>query len=155
MSTLKYQNISGSILVLQEEDKMIPKKFIDLPNTDGEKAGKKIGTIVGIPVFFLLLLCAGIASLSTSSGTAAEPLSKEVEAYRPMVSTYCSKYKIGEYTDLALALMMAESGGSEPDPMQAAMGFYPLNPSGHSVVITLDCCFNPIKVIRTFHLCSF
>ena len=105
---------------------MIPKKFIDLPNTDGEKAGKKIGTIVGIPVFFLLLLCAGIASLSTSSGTAAEPLSKEVEAYRPMVSTYCSKYKIGEYNDLALALMMAESGGSEPDPMQAAEGAYGL-----------------------------
>lgn len=43
-----------------------------------------------------------------------------------MVQKYCDQYKIGEYTDLALALMMQESGGAEPDPMQAAEGSYGL-----------------------------
>ena len=105
---------------------MTPKSIFSIPGDKGENAGKKLGVTIGAPLFFLLLLCAGVSSLSTSSGTAAEPLSEQVEAYRPMVSNYCSKYKIGEYTDLALALMMAESGGSEPDPMQAAEGAYGL-----------------------------
>lgn len=43
-----------------------------------------------------------------------------------MVSQYCTKYKIPDYVDLALALMQAESSGSEPDPMQAAEGAYGL-----------------------------
>lgn len=43
-----------------------------------------------------------------------------------MVQKYCDQYKIGEYTDLALALMMQESGGAEPDPMQAAEGSHGL-----------------------------
>ena len=64
-----------------------------------------------------------VAGLGTTAGTAASPLSREVEKWRPTVNKYCSQYKIGEYTDLALALMQAESGGCEPDPMQAGDPF--------------------------------
>ena len=56
-----------------------------------------------------------------------------------MVSQYCTNYMIPDYVDLALALMQAESSGSEPDPMQAAEGAYGLyclktknNNGGHS-----------------------
>lgn len=105
-----------------------------------EQKGKKILTIVMIPVILLSVIVLGAASLfQTSSGTAGEPLSAKVEAWRPMVRKYCDKYGIAEYTDLALALMQAESGGSEPDPMQAAEGAYGLyclktknNSGGHS-----------------------
>lgn len=97
-----------------------------IQKTKDKDTRKKIGAAIGIPVASIFMFLIAISSLSTSSGTAAEPLSEQVEAYRPMVSNYCSKYKIGEYTDLALALMMAESGGTEPDPMQAAEGAYGL-----------------------------
>jgi len=127
MLILKYQNTNGSTLALREEDKMNPGTAIALiQKTKDKDTRKKIGAAIGIPVASIFMFLIAISSLSTSSGTAAEPLSEQVEAYRPMVSNYCSKYKIGEYTDLALALMMAESGGTEPDPMQAAEGVYGL-----------------------------
>lgn len=79
------------------------------------------------------------SDMGTTAGTAASPLSDQVEKWRPMVSQYCTKYKIPDYVDLALALMQAESSGSEPDPMQAAEGAYGLyclktknNNGGHS-----------------------
>lgn len=90
-----------------------------------EKKRKRILIAVLFPVIFILVLILGAASLfQTSSGTAGEPLSAKVEAWRPVVQKYCSQYGIGEYTDLALALMQAESGGNEPDPMQAAEGSF-------------------------------
>lgn len=91
-----------------------------------------------IPILVLMLIVvAGSVFHSTQNQNAA--LSAEVEAWRPTVEKYCSKYGIGDYTDLALALMMQESGGAEPDPMQAAEGGYGLyclktknNSGGHS-----------------------
>lgn len=86
-------------------------------------------------LIFLIILSATASSQSTQSAA----LSPAVEAWRPIVQKYCDKYKIGDYTDLALALMMQESGGAEPDPMQAAEGSYGLyclktknNSGGHS-----------------------
>lgn len=89
-----------------------------------------------IPIFILIIiLLAGASSQSTQNAS----LSSTVEAWRPTVQKYCDKYGIGDYTDLALALMMQESGGAEPDPMQAAEGSYGLyclktknNSGGHS-----------------------
>lgn len=52
----------------------------------------------------------------------AKGVSKLCEKRRKIVRKYCKKYKIPQYEDAVLALMMIESGGSEPDPMQAAEG---------------------------------
>lgn len=92
---------------------------------------KKLGKVAGasLPFFALIMfVCVLTAdeddSDSSSANFGAIGISQEVEARRPMVQKYCDKYKISEYCDLALALMMAESGGREPDPMQAAEGAY-------------------------------
>ena len=94
---------------------------------------KKLGKVAGasLPFFALVLfMCVLVADDESESSSSANfgaiGISQEVEARRPMVQKYCDKYKISEYCDLALALMMAESGGREPDPMQAAEGAYGL-----------------------------
>lgn len=98
-----------------------------------KKAVKRTAKVTGaaLPFFALaIFLCVLAAddndSDSSSANFGAIGISQEVEARRPMVQKYCDKYKISEYCDLALALMMAESGGREPDPMQAAEGAYGL-----------------------------
>ena len=105
---------------------MDPKLLLLLKRQlEDQESRKRLLTILLIPIFLFILILAGVASMfSSSGGTAGEPLSKEVEAYRPMVTKYCAKYEITGYEDLALALMMVESGGHEPDPMQAAEGAF-------------------------------
>lgn len=89
-----------------------------------------------LPILLIVLLFSAGASSQMSQSASLSP---QVEAWRPTVQKYCDKYKIGEYTDLALALMMQESGGNEPDPLQAAESSYGLyclktknNNGGHS-----------------------
>ena len=89
-------------------------------------------------MFFIVAMLVA-SDMGTTAGTAASPLSDQVEKWRPMVTQYCTKYKIPGYVDLALALMQVESSGNEPDPMQAAEGAYGLyclktknNRGGHS-----------------------
>lgn len=119
--------------------------FLILNQLRDKDSRRRLLIIILIPVIFLFtILIAGESFLlllnNNSSGTgAASPLSSKVEAWRPLVQQYCGQYEIGEYTDLALALMQAESGGNEPDPMQAAEGGYGLyclqtqnNSGGHS-----------------------
>lgn len=101
--------------------------FLILNRLRDEENRKKILIIVLVPVILLLLILMAASSLVTiefNSNTTTSPLSAEVEAWRPLVQQYCELYGIGEYTDLALALMQAESSGHEPDPMQAAEGAY-------------------------------
>lgn len=101
--------------------------FLVLNQLKDEEGRKRLIAVILIPIIFLIVvLIAGSSLFSTFSGTASSPLSDEVEAWRPMVKQYCEKYQIEDYTDLALALMQAESSGSEPDPMQAAEGAYGL-----------------------------
>lgn len=57
---------------------------------------------------------------------AQKSLSSSVLSWKPMVTKYAKKYGIEDYVTLALALMQQESGGTEPDPMQAAEGAYGL-----------------------------
>lgn len=104
-----------------------------------EENRKKLLIIILIPILFFIVAMLAASDMGTTAGTAASPLSDQVEKWRPMVSQYCTKYKIPDYVDLALALMQAESSGSEPDPMQAAEGAYGLyclktknNNGGHS-----------------------
>lgn len=78
-----------------------------------------------LPVIILFILLAGAFSYFGGQNESAG-LSPEVEAYRTMVTKYCVKYKIPEYVDLALACMQQESGGQEPDPLQAGEGAYGL-----------------------------
>ena len=79
-----------------------------------------------IPILFFIVAMLAASDMGTTAGTAASPLSDQVEKWRPMVTQYCTKYKIPGYVDLALALMQVESSGNEPDPMQAAEGAYNL-----------------------------
>lgn len=101
--------------------------FLVLNQLKDEEGRKRLIAVILIPIIFLIvILIAGSSLFSTFSGSASSPLSDEVEAWRPMVQQYCEKYQIADYTDLALALMQAESSGNEPDPMQAAEGAYGL-----------------------------
>ena len=49
-------------------------------------------------------------------------VSGSVLAYQSLVSRNCAKYGIPQYTDLALAVMQQESGGTGGDPMQCSEG---------------------------------
>lgn len=105
---------------------------------DREKRNK-ILIVTLTPVIFLLTALMSAADMGTTAGTAASPLSAQVEKWRPSVTQYCTKYNIPDYVDLALALIQVESSGNEPDPMQAAEGAYGLyclrtknNNGGHS-----------------------
>ena len=147
--------VKSSMLYVQgdeEEGKEIAKTVVSVPmNMILSKIKIQIIAAMGmilpalIPLFCLLLpillviviFSAGVTIQNQNTQSAS--LSPEVEKWRPMVQKYCDQYKIGEYTDLALALMMQESGGAEPDPMQAAEGSYGLyciqtknNNGGHS-----------------------
>lgn len=91
-----------------------------------------------LPILLIIVIFSAGVTIQNQNTQSAN-LSAEVEKWRPVVQKYCDQYKIGEYTDLALALMMQESGGAEPDPMQAAEGSYGLyclktknNQGGHS-----------------------
>ena len=95
-------------------------------------------------VFIVAMLAA--SDMGTTAGTAASPLSDQVEKWRPMVTQYCTKYKIPGYVDLALALMQVESSGNEPDPMQAAEGAYGLYCLKQKIIVV------DIAIVRTgFH----
>lgn len=62
------------------------------------------------------------------------PVSAEVEAYRPVIQKYADQYGIGEYAELLMAVMMQESGGRGNDPMQSSQcpynKKYPRKPNG-------------------------
>ena len=62
------------------------------------------------------------------------PVSAEVEAYRPVIQKYADQYGIGEYVELLMAVMMQESGGRGNDPMQSSQcpynKKYPRKPNG-------------------------
>ena len=83
------------------------------------------GALVLILVPFVVII--GVASMLTSSGegrSAYVPVSKEVEAYRPLIRLYAAQYGIPEYEDLIAAVMMQESGGQGTDPMQCSESGY-------------------------------
>lgn len=61
-----------------------------------------------------------IESESGTSISGSGSVSGNVLAYRPLVSQYCTQYGISGYTNLALAVMQQESGGSGSDPMQCS-----------------------------------
>ena len=62
------------------------------------------------------------------------PVSAEVEAYRPVIQKYADQHGIGEYAELLMAVMMQESGGKGNDPMQSSQSpynkKYPRKPNG-------------------------
>lgn len=134
--------VKNNMLYLQgdeEAGKDVAKTIVSVPaNMIFTKIKLQLLAAIGmiLPVF-LPLLClllpillivvifsAGVTIQNQNTQSAS--LSPEVEKWRPVVQKYCDQYKIGEYTDLALALMMQESGGAEPDLMQAAEGSYGL-----------------------------
>ena len=57
-------------------------------------------------------------------------VSKEVEAYTPLIRKYAKKYGIGDYVDLIKAVMMQESGGRGNDPMKASACPYNIEYAG-------------------------
>ena len=93
----------------------------------------------GLALVFLipLIMLAGIAVALFGGGGGRSgyvPVSAEVEAYRPLIRLYASQHGIPEYEDLIAAVMMQESGGNGPDPIQCLeCGFntrYPRAPGG-------------------------
>ena len=118
--------VKSSMLYVQgdeEEGKEIAKIVASVPmNMILSKIKIQIIAAMGIilpallPLFCMLLpilLVIVIFSVGVTiqnQNTQSASLSPEVEKWRPRVQKYCDQYKIGEYTDLALALMMQESG---------------------------------------------
>ncbi|WP_226567784.1 bifunctional lytic transglycosylase/C40 family peptidase [Bacillus stratosphericus] len=90
---------------------------------EGYKQRKNV--IIAIIVFLMLIFLGAIAAFiggneaqNQNSGTAQ--VNAKVEAWRPVVTEYAAKYKIPDYVDVILAIMMVESGGSSADIMQSS-----------------------------------
>lgn len=92
------------------------------------------GWIAVVIIIVCCLFGAAFYCFGDSSSNSYIPVSKEVEAYDPLIREYAKKYDIGEYTELIKAVMMQESGGKGNDPMQASeSGYntkYPRKPNG-------------------------
>ena len=73
-------------------------------------------------VFVILILIVGIIGGASFIGSSqsSEPLSAEVLAHTQVIQRYASEFGIPEYVSVIQAIMMQESGGRGPDPMQAS-----------------------------------
>ncbi|OIK14221.1 hypothetical protein BIV60_11980 [Bacillus sp. MUM 116] len=87
----------------------------------------------------LFLTMAGISSLQLNPPISGEiggkaNVSPAVRNWEPVVKKFAEEFGIGDYTELLLALMQQESGGTGLDPMQASEGAfnnkYPKIPNG-------------------------
>ena len=85
--------------------------------------------LIVILIFGAVFHMTGGDNLST-----VNPVSAEVEAYRPAIQKYADQHGIGEYAELLMAVMMQESGGKGNDPMQSSQSpynkKYPRKPNG-------------------------
>lgn len=85
--------------------------------------------LIVILIFGAVFHMTGGDNLST-----VNPVSAEVEAYRPVIQKYADQHGIGEYVELIMAVMMQESGGKGNDPMQSSQcpynKKYPRKPNG-------------------------
>lgn len=85
--------------------------------------------LIVILIFGAVFHMTGGDNLST-----VNPVSAEVEAYRPAIQKYADQHGIGEYVELLMAVMMQESGGKGNDPMQSSQSpynkKYPRKPNG-------------------------
>ena len=79
-----------------------------------------LGWVGIIIVLVCCLFGAAYYLFGDSSSNYYTEVSKEVEAYTPVITKYAKQYGIGEYVELIKAVMMQESAGKGNDPMQAS-----------------------------------
>lgn len=93
-----------------------------------------MGWLAVIVIIICCLFGAAFYFFGDNSSSEYTPVSKEVEAYEPLIREYANKYGIGEYVNFIKAVMMQESGGRGNDPMQSSEGpfnkKYPKSPNG-------------------------
>lgn len=92
------------------------------------------GWAAALILIVILLFCAVFHMTGGDNLSTVNPVSAEVEAYRPVIQKYADQYGIGEYVELLMAVMMQESGGRGNDPMQSSQcpynKKYPRKPNG-------------------------
>ncbi|KYD11468.1 hypothetical protein B4102_2196 [Heyndrickxia sporothermodurans] len=89
--------------------------------TIGQQAAKHWKKVALIGLSFFLVSVSGVAMLvgnPGNSGTAK--VNETVSAWKPVVTQYAEKYKISDYVDVILAIIMVETGGAGPDIMQSS-----------------------------------
>ncbi len=96
---------------------------------------------------------------SSASGVATANVSEEVLAYRATVERIASKYGMGQYVELILAVMMQESGGRGTDVMQASESGYNQKYSHSPGSITdpeysIECGIQALKHVLTKAGCT-
>lgn len=96
---------------------------------------------------------------ASASGVATANVSEEVLAYRAAVERIASKYGMGQYVELILAVMMQESGGRGTDVMQASESSYNTKYSHAPGSITdpeysIECGIQALKHVLTKAGCT-
>lgn len=79
--------------------------------------------LVGIAVLLVLAALSGIF-LPRQRHQGELTINSACESYRPDVEAAAAEYKMSDYVDLILALMMQESSGQGPDVLQSSEGAY-------------------------------
>jgi len=79
------------------------------------------GGWIVIMILVIVLVFGGVFSMVGGDNSATvSSVSKEVQAYEPIIQKYAIEYGVGEYVELIKAVMMQESGGKGNDPMQSS-----------------------------------
>lgn len=78
-------------------------------------------------IFVVVIAISGVSDDSASGGSTsvvtiagAQNISSEVTQYQSLYETYAKKWNISEYVNLAMAITMVESGGSQVGIMQSS-----------------------------------
>lgn len=83
-----------------------------------------VNAIAVAVIIICILFGSAFYFFGDEASSAYTPVSKEVEAYTPVIKKYASEYGISEYTELIKAVMMQESAGKGKDPMQSSECVY-------------------------------
>lgn len=83
------------------------------------------GGWIVVMILIIVLLFGGIISMiGGDNSETVSSVSKEVQAYEPVIQRYATEYGVGEYVELIKAVMMQESGGKGNDPMQSSQSSF-------------------------------
>lgn len=82
--------------------------------------------IASMITVFLSILIISFSNISDSGKIPCANVSEEVESYRTVVREIAGRYRMEDYVELILAVIMQESGGRTADVMQASESGYNL-----------------------------
>lgn len=89
-----------------------------------KKAIKQAMSVAAILIgVFILVSVVSLQDSDNNFEISRPPINDQVLEHKPTIEKYAKKYKVTEYVDVLMAMMMQESGGRGKDPMQSSESY--------------------------------